>query len=142
MLKTLPHFFSWLLMSCSAWAAETDTHSLAGSPLTTANLLNTLLGLILVLATIVIMVWLLKRTQQFNTGVDGQLKVLAGIPLGTRERAMLLQIGEEQVLVGVTAQQVTLLYKLESPLTISPKKAAFSGDFANKLRDALKQGKA
>jgi flagellar protein FliO/FliZ len=84
----------------------------------------------------------LKRTQQFNTGVDGQLKVLAGIPLGTRERAMLLQIGEEQVLIGVTAQQVTLLYKLESPLTISPKKAAFSGDFANKLRDALKQGKA
>lgn len=128
-----------LVLSLWAWpvmAAEEKAVTLASSPLSTGNMIQTLLGLLLVLACIFIMVWLLKRTQQFHIGAHPDFKVLAALPLGTRERAVLIQVGNEQVLVGVTAQNVTLLHQLHTPLAIESK-VAMPSEFAKKLRNAL-----
>jgi flagellar protein FliO/FliZ len=124
------------LMTAPVMAAEEKAATFATTPLSTGNMIQTLLGLLLVLACIFIMVWLLKRTQQFHIGAHPDFKVLAALPLGTRERAVLLQVGEEQVLVGVTAQNVSLLHELKTPLAIDSKTAVPS-EFAKKLRDVL-----
>lgn len=132
---------SSMLLCLPVTAAEqADTaRTLTESPVSAMNLLQTMLGLILVLGCIVLVAWLLKRSNSFHTAASGQLKVIAGLPLGTRERAVLVQVGDKQLLLGVTSQQVSLLHTLETPLSTEQ---PAQGDFANKLRQLMSQGKA
>jgi flagellar protein FliO/FliZ len=127
----------WLL-SFPLYAAEQQegARTLNSSPLSAMSLLQTIMGLILVLGCIVLVAWLLKRTTSFHTAANGKMKVIAGLPLGTRERAVLVQIGDEQLLLGVTPQQVNLLCKLDKPL---PADSSERPDFAGKLRQIMQQ---
>ncbi|MBD3633321.1 MAG: flagellar biosynthetic protein FliO [Methylophaga sp.] len=127
----------WLL-SFPLYAAEQQegARTLSSSPLSAMSLLQTMMGLILVLGCIVLVAWLLKRTTSFHTAANGKMKVIAGLPLGTRERAVLVQIGDEQLLLGVTPQQVNLLCKLDKPL---PADSSERPDFAGKLRQIMQQ---
>ncbi|MCX4192944.1 flagellar biosynthetic protein FliO [Methylophaga sp. OBS1] len=127
----------WLL-SFPLYAAEQQesARTLSQSPLSAMSLLQTVMGLVLVLGCIVLVAWLLKRTTSFHTAANGKMKVIAGLPLGTRERAVLVQVGDEQLLLGVTPQQVNLLYKLDTPLPTGNTERA---DFAGKLRQIMQQ---
>lgn len=127
----------WLL-SFPLYAAEQQegARTLSSSPLSAMSLLQTMMGLILVLGCIVLVAWLLKRTTSFHTAANGKMKVIAGLPLGTRERAVLVQIGDEQLLLGVTPQQVNLLCKLDKTL---PADSSERPDFAGKLRQIMQQ---
>ncbi|WP_237700512.1 flagellar biosynthetic protein FliO [Methylophaga thiooxydans] len=129
-----------LLLSMPLFAAEQTekARTLTESPLSAVNLLQTLMGLLLVLACVVLVAWLLKRTNSFHTAANGKLKVIAGIPLGSRERAVLVQIGDEQILLGVTPQQINTLHKLETPLSVASSNG-ISSDFAGKLRKIMQQ---
>jgi len=138
--------FVWLLMifSSLSFAAESSENvtakTLTTTPLSSTALVETLLGLLLVLAIIVILAWLIKRTNRFHATANGEMKIIAGLSLGPRERAVLLQVGEQQILVGVTAQQVQTLHILDTPIkteqtTLKPI------DFADKFQQILRQRK-
>ncbi|KGM07345.1 Flagellar biosynthesis protein FliO [Methylophaga thiooxydans] len=131
---------SMLLLSMPLFAAEQTekARTLTESPLSAVNLLQTLMGLLLVLACVVLVAWLLKRTNSFHTAANSKLKVITGIPLGSRERAVLVQIGDEQILLGVTPQQINTLHKLETPLSVANSNG-ISSDFAGKLRKIMQQ---
>jgi flagellar protein FliO/FliZ len=51
---------------------------------------------------------------QSSTG--GMLKIIGGISMGSRERIVLLQVGSEQLLVGVSPGRINTLHVLEAPL--------------------------
>jgi flagellar protein FliO/FliZ len=136
----LSSLFSLLLALPVIAAEQADSaRTLTESPVSAMSLLQTLLGLVLVLGCIVLVAWLLKRSNSFHTAASGQLKVIAGLPLGTRERAVLVQVGDKQLLLGVTSQQISLLHTLDTPITTEQ---PVQGDFANKLRQLMTQGKA
>lgn len=82
-----------------------------------------ILSLLMVLALIFVSALVLKRfnfTQQNN----GQLKVVASLSLGVKERLVVAQVGEQQLVLGVTTQQITLIKSLEEPIVVSqPEKA-------------------
>ncbi len=128
----------WLLSLPLLAAEKADSaRTLTESPLSAVNLMQTLLGLLLVLACIVLVAWLLKRSNSFHSAASGKLKVIAGLPLGTRERAVLIQVGDEQLLLGVTPQQINLLHKLDTPLNTD--NVGQTSDFAGKLRQIMQQ---
>jgi flagellar protein FliO/FliZ len=137
-MKHLLSFCSLWLLALPLYATEqADTaRTLSESPVSASSLLQTLLGLILVLVCIALVAWLLKRSNSFHTAASGKMKVIAGLPLGTRERAVLVQVGDEQLLLGVTPQQINLLHKLDTPLEVD---SANNGDFAGKLRQIMQQ---
>jgi len=139
-MKRLFFAFSSMLLTMSLSAAEQPetARTLTESPLSAVNLLQTVMGLLLVLACVFLVAWLLKRSNSFHTAANGKLKVIAGIPLGTRERAVLVQIGEEQILLGVTPQQINTLHTLEKPLSVE-NNHSMSSDFAGKLRKIMQQ---
>lgn len=139
-MKRLFFTVSVLLLSMPLWAAESTekARTLTQSPLSAVNLLQTVMGLLIVLGCVVLVAWLLKRSNSFHTAANGKIKVIAGIPLGTRERAVLVQIGDEQILLGVTPQQINTLHKLEKPLNVENKQGSPS-DFAGKLRKIMQQ---
>lgn len=137
---------SYLALSCFtsiSFAAEiekTDTlKTLSGSPLNSSALLETLGGLLLVLAIIAFLAWLLRRTGQFNSAANGEMKIIAALSLGSREKAVLLQVGEQQILVGVTPQHIHSLHILENNIATNTKAKTVSSGFADKLQQMMKQ---
>lgn len=126
------------LASGVAWAAdsalaqpEVNTASAAtvaqASPFAAAG--NMLGGLILVLLLIFVLAYLLRRLNLVPTHHNA-LKTLAVTSLGQKERLVLVQVGGQQYLLGVSAQQVNLIDKLAEPIEIE------SVSFADKLRQA------
>lgn len=76
------------------------------------------LSLLMVLALIIISALVLKRFN-FTQQQTGQLKVVASLSLGVKERLVVAQVGNQQLVLGVTPQQVTLIKSLEEPIESS-----------------------
>lgn len=76
-----------------------------------------ILSLLAVLVAIGIAAWLLKKLQMGGTTVNG-LKVVTSLSLGSKERLVVVQVGEKQLLLGITGQQINLLDTLAKPIEI------------------------
>ncbi|MDC8830499.1 flagellar biosynthetic protein FliO [Alteromonas gilva] len=119
------------LQSADALATQSITNP--------TSVLSIFLSLLLVVAIIFAVAYLMRR---FNVtpGGSGQLRVIASMSAGTRERVMVLQVGDEQHLIGVTAQNINHLSKLETPLTTtSPSTPDTGAAFKQKLVQAMAQ---
>lgn len=92
--------------------ALADTAASASVPTLSSWLLSSLIviGLILVLG------FLLKKSKLATAIGGGQMRVIASLPVGYKEKLLVVKVGEQQLLVGVTPQQVNFLYRLEAPL--------------------------
>jgi flagellar protein FliO/FliZ len=76
-----------------------------------------IVSLLLVLFAIVIVAWILKKLQVGGSTVNG-LKVVTSLNLGSKERLVVVQVGEKQLLLGITGQQINLLDTLDKPIEI------------------------
>lgn len=96
-----------------------------------------LLMMFVVLAAIPLVLWALKRLQTIRPAGGGALpmQVAAQLALGPRERVVMLRVGDRQLLLGVTPQQITLLADDEAaprpPASASP---ASTSAFSSVLR--------
>jgi flagellar biosynthetic protein FliO len=104
-----------------AYAAESKPFAAPAAPVSApaagaANLLQVTLSLGLVLAAIFAAAWLMRRLRGFNRVAPGTIEILADVALGTKERAVLLQVGKQQLLVGVAPGRVNTLHVLETPV--------------------------
>lgn len=110
-----------------------------GTPdiMTTALTLG--LGLIVVVVLIFLSGWLVRRVQGLG-GVNSQtLKVVAVLSVGQRERVALIDVGEKQILIGVTPQSVRTLHVFDEPVVDSSQPTG-GGDFAQKLQQVMGRG--
>ncbi|WP_347330242.1 flagellar biosynthetic protein FliO [Marinimicrobium locisalis] len=80
------------------------------------QLLNVAFSLLLIVGLILALAWLLRRFGQGNFHNQQSMKVVASMPLGTRERLMVVEIGGQQLLLGVTAHQITTLHVFDEPV--------------------------
>ena len=64
--------------------------------------------------------------------------VLAALPLGPRERLVLVDAAGSHILLGVTAQQITALHQFSEPVVLPD--GGNAADFALRLREALGRG--
>ena len=99
------------------------------------------LGLLLVLALIAAVAWVLKRSGRFQTTAGGGLRILGGLSMGPRERVVLLQVGDTQLLVGVAPGRVQTLHVLNEPLENAHSAAAPVSVFADQLGRMMNKGK-
>ena len=73
------------------------------------NMLGVLTGVLLLIFAAA---WLLRRLQQSQGGGRGHLRVVSVLPLSAKERVVLVQAGEEQVLMGVSGAGIQHLHTL------------------------------
>ncbi|MCG7588017.1 flagellar biosynthetic protein FliO [Photobacterium sp. OFAV2-7] len=119
-------------------ALATASMPVLAAPPADMNIATTLAALTLVVILILFLAWLLKRMKLPGIqGSDGNMKILRQLPVGQRERIVLLQVGEEQMLVGITQQNISLLSKLEQPLSMNEVQSG--GEFAGHLTKLLKK---
>jgi flagellar protein FliO/FliZ len=104
-----------------------------------AGLGQVTLALCIVLGAIFLCAWLARRMRNIGSGRSGALNVVAEVRLGPKERAVLLQVGGTQLLVGVAPGQVSALHVLAEPVA-APTAAAPTTDgisFQSLLRRSL-----
>jgi len=122
-----------------AWAADKLVHALpaktVSEPLGAGNLLQLSFGLLVVLAAIIGSAWLLRRYGRLQSGVDGALRIIGGLSMGPRERVVLVQVGKQQLLLGVAPGRIQTLHVLEEPVVAGA--TPTQGGFAERLAGAL-----
>lgn len=69
------------------------------------------LGLAAVLVLAIGLMWLLRRFAQPRNGI---IQVLGGLPLGTRERLLLVEVDQVRLLLGITPNRIQALYVFAS----------------------------
>ena len=104
------------------------------------SLVKVTFALGMVVAAIFAVAWLFKRMGGLSGVNSGSLRIVGGISLGGRERVVLVQVGDEQILLGVAPGRVQSLHVLGKPIdTAKPVQGGES--FATKLQAALMQRK-
>ncbi len=119
------------------WLATTAVHAREEAvaplePVSSPYLLKLTGGLILVVFVIVVLAWLVKKLNLAQQSGQGLIRVVAGLSLGTRDRIVLLQVGEEQILVGLSPGRIEKLHTLAQPLDV-PDGPAVGANFADRF---------
>ncbi|WP_412479190.1 flagellar biosynthetic protein FliO [Azonexus sp. IMCC34839] len=76
------------------------------------SILQTVLALFLVIGLMITTAWLARKLAGERRFGNQAIKIVGGIALGPRERVMLLEIGEEWLVVGVIPGQIRTLHRL------------------------------
>ncbi len=124
----------------AAWAVEKDAASqlsVTSDPDAVASLLQVTAGLVVVLLIIFVAAGLIKRFGSFQKTAGGALKVLGALSIGPKERVVLMQVGDTQLLLGVAPGRVERLHVLDTPIEIEIDKPGETDNFSARLRTAL-----
>ena len=114
-------------------AEQTASMSSAGMG---AQLSKLLLGLLLVIGLIFLLAWLLRRVQQLNPRGAQVIKIISTQALGPRDRLVLVQVGGEQILLGLSSGRITPLHVLAEPVHLPDAEPA-TPEFAQRLMELL-----
>lgn len=104
-----------------------------------SDMLNWSGSLLLVLLVFFVCVWLMRKSGQFASSGRENLKVLAGLSLGVREKVVLIRVGDKQLLLGVTPGRVEKLLELEGDERLFQEAEVAGNEFAVKLLQAIKR---
>ena len=111
----------WALVQLSAgafaaepFAAPETAKAVSTSP--AGGLVQVTLSLMLVLAAVFVAAWVVRRLRTFGRPGAGAINIIADVALGTKERAVLIQVGTQQVLLGVAPGRVNTLHVLAEPV--------------------------
>lgn len=109
----------------------------ASAPVAEGSSIGSLLfGLLAVVAVIPAALWLLKRMGPSQQAQVAGLKVIAQLPLGPRERIVVLEAGDRWLLLGVTATTITRIGTL--PKGATPPPSAAIASFASLMEKVRK----
>jgi len=142
-MRSLTTFFLLLIAQISYAATEKKViSSLTNEPIGVGNYLQMFFGLLVVVALVFGMAWFMRRMGNMNGVTTGNLKVLGGISVGQRERIVLVQAGETQLLVGVAPGEIRTLHVMDKPIesqaSSNQTNSKVSSGFAEKLHAAIK----
>lgn len=80
------------------------------------SLAQVTLSLLLVLAAVLAAGWVVRRLKGLRGTHAAAITVIADLPLGTKEHAVLVQVADQQLLLGVAPGAVNLLHVLATPI--------------------------
>jgi len=78
------------------------------------GLLRVSLALLVVVAAVLATAWLARRVRGFTAAGNGGLEIISQLSLGARERAVLIRVGDRQLLLGVGSGGVRTLHVLDA----------------------------
>jgi len=97
------------MLSMASLAAHAAEQAPAAAPASAGSLAQVLLGLVVVLALMAGAAWVLKRMGVAGPGGNNVAKVVGGVSVGNRERVVVVEVGEQWIVVGVAPGSVNAL---------------------------------
>jgi len=97
------------------------------------------LGLIIVIALFFACIWLMRKMGALPENSKQKMRVIAGLSLGGREKVMLVQVGEKQIVLGVSPGRINNLLVLENNDRVDQetKERPAEGKFSQKLKQIM-----
>lgn len=84
------------------------------------SLTQVTLSLLLVLGIVFAAAWLTRRLKGLGKFGNNGVQVITDVAVGTKERVVLVQVGKQQLLLGVAPGRVNTLHVLAEPVTPQP----------------------
>lgn len=92
------------------------------------------LSLLIVVLVVLALGWTFKKLTLRLPG-SKHIKIISSLPLGPKERLLVVEIQGKQRVLGVTPQQINMLFELENPLP----EEKLASDFHTQLQSFLKK---
>lgn len=128
-----------ILNSKTVTLATDATPTLPATPgLGGGDILNMGVSMLVVVAAIVILGWLYSRSRFVGGGNNDVINIVATRALGPKERLLVVEVADQQLLVGMTSTAVQTLHVFDTPVVV-PSKADTPVGFANRLRSAVQE---
>ncbi|MCX7103230.1 MAG: flagellar biosynthetic protein FliO [Methylobacter sp.] len=105
-------FFIGWFPSCFA-VQDSDSPKQAARVVSSGDMLNWTVGLLIVLAIFFFCVWGMRKLNGVAVSSAEKMRVVGGLSLGIREKVILLQVGKKQLVLGVTPGRIDTLHVLE-----------------------------
>lgn len=86
---------------------------------TSGSIVQMIVGLTIVLGILIGGAMLVRRLGNFPAVVDSPLKVITSMSLSPRDRLVVVQVGDKQLLLGLSPGRIQNLHVLEQPLDMS-----------------------
>jgi len=123
------------LMPAFVLAEDAASPLLTTTPVASAG--KVFFFLLVVVGMILLLAWLVNKTRAGQlAGAGRNLKMIAVMPVGTREKVAVIQAGDQQLVIGITSQQITTLAELKEPLSNVAERPA---DFSEILKMAVRK---
>ncbi len=104
-----------VLSAVSGAAMAADTAPVATA---TGGVFQMIVGLGIVLAILIGGALLLRRFMSLPVSGSSPLKIVTGLSLSPRDRLIVVQVGERQLLLGLSPGRIQTLHVLEQPLDL------------------------
>ena len=133
-----------LALPLGAMAAEPIAQAATAAPVGSGlggQLTQLVLGLLLVVGLIFVLAWLMRRVQNVGPGNGQVIELIGSRALGPRDRLVLVQVGNEQILLGLTPGRITPLHVLKEPVQVPGTAQSATPEFAKRLMEILGQQK-
>jgi len=140
----------FLLLSVSSYSfAETESLTVTADstavtaststegPTSAGSILNMVFGLFIVLLVIYGLSILIKKMGGIPGRTNNLIHVVSGINLSHRDKIVLVQVGKEQLLLGLSPGRINLLHTLDEPLDEKSVTYSQESKFAKKLSGLL-----
>ena len=123
-------FVFLIIMQPSIVFAAVEKKATSVDAFSMMSMLNMVMGLVVVVALILGLSWVLKKYGRLPNNNLVDMKVLGGLSLGTREKALLIEVENTRLLVGVTPGHIQTLHILDDV-----KKSTTFNETLNKIVD-------
>lgn len=124
---------TWVWMTlCSCLSFSFEANSAPQSLSNPTSIVSIFLSLLLVIGVVFMLAFLMRRFNVTQSGTSN-LKVVASMMAGTKERVMVIEVAGEQHLLGVTAHNINHLATLANPITTAASSSSGNDKFKDKL---------
>ncbi len=82
----------------------------AGSPVGAGQAVQVVAGLGIVLALIALAAWGTRRLQGYRGQSAGRIRIVEALPVGARERLLLVEVDDRRVLIGMCPGRIATLH--------------------------------
>ena len=97
-------------------------------------------GLFIVIISIVVIVWVMKRFGRFSFTGQQSVKLLGGISIGAREKLLLVEVGKEQILIGVAPGCINKIHLLTEKIEVQESAESFQTVMSDRIKGMFKKG--
>lgn len=132
---------TWILPAVFAmpvWAEEGAAparEAARNAPDTVGTVMSLGLGLLAVVAVIYGCAWLIRRMSGMTGMNNSAIKVVSVLAIGARERIALVEVGGQQILLGITPSTIRTLQVFEEPVVDAANPP--SSEFARRLQGMI-----
>ncbi|WP_286220200.1 flagellar biosynthetic protein FliO [Marinobacter apostichopi] len=127
-----------LALASPLWAEEAGKAAQelpTRAPDTMGTMVSLGLGLIAVIALIYGCAWIIRRMNGMTGMNNNAIKVVSVMALGARERLALIEVGGQQILLGITPSAIRTLHVFDEPVVDASNPP--SGEFARRLQGMI-----